>query len=908
MLRRFLVWVACVVVVAVVVAGGAFAWLLRRLDAGPLPVPALDRPIASAVAALAPDLDVRVGATAIVRAGRGVALEVADVRIAGADGTTILEVPHVRVRPSLGALVHGRFVVARVDVADVAVPLTREADGGWKLGGDAGVPLDHGDDAGAAPPAVPLPRIAFTRARVTIDDRRSGGAIAVSDADLVVSPTADGVAVTLAAVLDLESDVPPVRGRFHLPVRAELAAEILADGDPGDVRFAVSGGDGTLAPVGDSAPPLPLVGLAANGRYRPQRETLALDRIAATVGPSRVDARAEVRMGTAPTLALDGTVDVLTLEGLARLWPVDLAAPARSWVATSLKAGELRNCRVRLGAPLPPADAPDDAAPAPPQAASGPMPVEVACDFGGVDADYLPPLDPIRAAAGAARLTAERLVVDVRSGTVGACRVDGGSFAMDLTVDPARATIAADVSGATADVLALVEKPPIAFTPPLGITRTKVGGTSRVHADLRLPIATKIASSEITVQATAALTGASLPPLAAGIGIRDGRLDVRIDGTSRVDIQGTAVVTGTSLVSKPVSVALSVATDAKTSARAVTVALDGADVTARGSARVAGDALSGLTIDRLRLAGSDVTGTMQRAANGAVQASLSGQSLDVKRLLGGEVVLDGDAAGFTAPFSLALNVASVRTAVDLELRDVKGTIGGRNGTVTAVDLEAALVPDGKIRATLEDGSGPRRVAVKSDRAGQVLAAAAGLQQFVGGSLSLTGTTDARGPLAFLDGKLVVRDFRIVRAPVLAKVLAVGSLGGIASLVQGEGLPISKARFPFRWEGNRLVVKDVRAVGAVGLTADGSFDRAAGTCDVRGNVIPAYSLNSALGKVPILGRFLVGAKGDGVFGIDYRVKGKIADPSISVNPLTSVAPTVLRAWFVDPFTRGDDADR
>ena len=908
MLRRVLVWVACVAVVVVVAAGAAFVWLLWRLDTGPLPLPALDRQLASAIAALAPDLDVRVGATAIVRAGRGVALEVADVRIAGADGSTILEVPHVRVRPSLGALLHGRFVVARVDVADVAVPLTREADGAWRLGGGAGVPLDRGEEAGASRPTVPLPRIAFTGTRVTIDDRRSGGTIAVSDADLVVSPTAEGVAVTLAAVLDLESDVPPVRGRFHLPVRAELAAEILADGDPGDVRFAVTGGDGTLAPVGDTGPPLPFVGLAAHGRYRPQREMLALERIAATVGTSRVDARGAVRMGTAPTLALDGTVDALTLESLARLWPVDLATPARTWIATSLKAGELRNCRVQLGAPLPPADAPDDAAPAPPAAASGPMPVDVTCDFGGVGADYLPPLDPIRAAAGSARLTAERLVVDVRSGTVGACRVDGGSFAMDLTVDPARATIAADVSGTTSDVLALVEKPPLAFTPPLGIPRTKVGGTSRVHADLRLPIATTVTSANVAVQATAALTGASLPPLAAGIGIRDGRLDVRIDGTSRVDVQGTAAVTGTPLVSAPVNLVLSVATDPKTSARAVTLTLDGADVSARGSAQVTGDALSGLTIDRLRLAGSDVTATVQRAANGAVQASLTGKSLDVKRLFGGEVVLEGDAAGFTAPFTLALNVASVRTAVDLELRDVKGTIGGRNGAVTAVDVEATLVPDGKIRATLEDGSGPRRVAVKSDRAGQVLAAAGGLQQFVGGSLSLTGTTDARGPLAFLDGKLVLRDFRIVRAPVLAKVLALGSLGGIASLVQGEGLPISKARVPFRWDGNRLVVKDVRAVGAVGLTADGSLDRAAGTCDVRGNVIPAYSLNSALGKVPILGRFLVGAKGDGVFGIDYRVKGKTADPAVSVNPLTSVAPTVLRAWFVDPFTRGDDADR
>ena len=188
----------------------------------------------------------------------------------------------------------------------------------------------------------------------------------------------------------------------------------------------------------------------------------------------------------------------------------------------------------------------------------------------------------------------------------------------------------------------------------------------------------------------------------------------------------------------------------------------------------------------------------------------------------------------------------------------------------------------------------------ADQAGSLLHALFGIDQIVGGSLVLDAATDERGPQAFLEGKLVIRDFKIVRAPVLAKVLSVGSLGGIAALVQGEGLPVSKARFRFRWEDGRLAVRDVRAVGAVGLTADGVLDPKAATCDVRGNVIPAYTLNSALGKIPLLGQLLVGGKGEGVFGIDYRVSGKLADPTVRVNPLTSVAPTVLRTWFVDPF--------
>lgn len=894
-------------VVAAAVLAALLTWLLWRLDAGPLPLPALDRTLASAIAAFAPALDVRIGAAALVRAGRGVALEVGDVRITGADGAPILEMPHVRVRPSLGALLRGRFVVARIDVGGVAVDLTRHNDGAWTLGGAAGLRLGSGDGASATGAAVPLPRIAFTDSRVRIDDRRSGGTITLSEADLVVSPGTDGVAATLTAVLDLESDVPPLRGRLHLPVRGELGAERRADGAPGDVRFAVAGGDGTLALAGGAGPPLPFAGLAVDGRYRARHEILALDRITARLDRSHLEARAQVRLDDAPTLAIAGTVDALGLDRLTRLWPVDVAAPARDWVAASLRAGELRDCRVRFGAPLSSLDTAPAAASAPPaDAAELAVPLEVACDFAGVTADYLPPLAPLRAAAGSARLTAERLVVDVREGAVGACRVDGGTLAMDLAVDPAQATIAADVSGATADVLALVGKPPLAFTPPLGIAPAAVGGTSRVHAELRLPIATTVVPADVAVQATAALADVSLPPLAAGIGISGGRFDVRVDGTTRVEIQGTTAVTGTPLLSRPVDLALTVVAGATAGARSVVFAVAGAEVDARGNASVTGDGLAALALERLRLAGSDVAGTLRRTPDGGLRASLTGTSLDAGRLFAGGAALPEGTPLFAGPFSVAVNVASLRTASGHELRDVRGTIAGRGGAVTVVALDAGLVPDGTVRVSLQDGSAPRRVSVTSDRAGQVLAAIAGLPQIVGGALALEATTDARGPLAALEGTLVLRDFRIVRAPVLAQILSIGSLGGIAALAQGEGLPIREARVPFRWDGSRLIVAEVRAVGAVGLTADGELDHAAGTCDVRGNVIPAYSLNSALGKVPFLGRFLVGGEGEGVFGIDYRVHGRTADPTVSVNPLTSVAPTVLRAWFVDPFTRSAGA--
>ena len=64
--------------------------VLARLAVGPLRLAFLDRPIAAAIATLAPELVAEIGATALVRSGRGVAFRVSDVRLATREGTTLL--------------------------------------------------------------------------------------------------------------------------------------------------------------------------------------------------------------------------------------------------------------------------------------------------------------------------------------------------------------------------------------------------------------------------------------------------------------------------------------------------------------------------------------------------------------------------------------------------------------------------------------------------------------------------------------------------------------------------------------------------------------------------------------------------------------------------------------------------
>ncbi len=942
--RRFRWWllrVALVILTASVLFASALWWGINQ---GPIPLHFLDAQIVAAVSALAPDVTATVEGTELARAGHGLALRVTGLTLRRPDGTTLVSLPAITVRPSISALLQGRVVITRVGVDDGDLALTRTAEGEWRLGngeGGAGVAVLEILGAATADPtptkadAPALPRITLARTRVTIDDQRAGGSLVLTNGELVIRPRADGVDVTVSAALSLESGVPPVRGTLRLPVQATAAIARGADGKLGQIDFTLAGDAGELAPAGDTGKPFALAELDARGMYLPAVETLRFTRVMAAVGASRLDAKASVILGAAPMLALDGTVDALTMSALTRLWPADLGTTVRTWLMENTREGTLRKCRVQLGLHAAPAagaagdptafvaadptaaaagdptaatagDPTPAAAPTDP-AAPKPDAYDVACDFDGVTAHYLAPMAPIRAAKGAARLTAEKLDVTVQSGEVGGCTVERGRLVMNLQVDPARAEIVADVHGPAAAVLALVDTPPLQLVSPLGITPKDLGGESRVHAELKLPIKRGLTSREVGVQATANLTGASLPPLIGGIGIADATLEVKTDGAG-LAVQGTTAVTGLPEVTTPVQLDLVYTPGKGRNDHAVTLALDGDGVTARGNATLTGSTVTSLTVERLRLAGNDLAGSVRRGADGALTADLTGDSLDLAALLQDARLKPGDGTA-AASYDVTLKLGRVRATADTELTGVSGALQGRGGAVTALQLTGALPGNGVFDATVDGPPAARHVRVTSDRASAVLKAVGLPTELDGGKLEFSGTTDERGPQAFLTGELKIHGVRVVKAPILARVLSLGSLTSFAALLEGkEGLTFSEAKIPFTWTAPRLELTGVRAVGGIGLTGDGAVDRTADTCDVRGTIVPIYALNTALGKVPVLNKIpvlgsIVGGNGKGIFGIDYAVSGKLPDPTVRVNPLPSIAPGVLRKWFVDPFTRG-----
>ena len=83
---------------------------------------------------------------------------------------------------------------------------------------------------------------------------------------------------------------------------------------------------------------------------------------------------------------------------------------------------------------------------------------------------------------------------------------------------------------------------------------------------------------------------------------------------------------------------------------------------------------------------------------------------------------------------------------------------------------------------------------------------------------------------------------------------------------------------------------------IGSTLDGVADFNRDTLDFSGTFVPAYGVNNLFGQLPVVGLILGGGDKEGLIGVNFRVTGRPGAPVLSVNPLSAIAPGILRKVF------------
>lgn len=348
------------------------------------------------------------------------------------------------------------------------------------------------------------------------------------------------------------------------------------------------------------------------------------------------------------------------------------------------------------------------------------------------------------------------------------------------------------------------------------------------------------------------------------------------------------------------------------------VVLRAGEADIRGTIRLGPDgALREARLDRVRLSPADsLSAAVTPTDGGGYAVSVRGERFDARRVFATEAGLgtgSPEGSGGGPPIRLEAAIDGVLGADGLVLEDLAVDGAARGGRLVELDLAGRLVGrDGPSEVTVgltPVGPQVRKLNARSADVGALLRFIGVYDRVRGG----TGALDAAiRPSGEMDGALTIEDFGIDDEPTLEEIIA-RSADRIAEIGGDDPRPLAFQRGGDRAERpgtrfERLSIEFVRRGSAVRLTdavlsgpvvggtAEGLVDFAAGTIDIDGTFIPAYAFNNLFGRVPMLGGILGGGSRGGLIGVTFQLAGRMEEPSLVVNPVSAVAPGILRKVF------------
>ena len=235
------------------------------------------------------------------------------------------------------------------------------------------------------------------------------------------------------------------------------------------------------------------------------------------------------------------------------------------------------------------------------------------------------------------------------------------------------------------------------------------------------------------------------------------------------------------------------------------------------------------------------------------------------------------------------------------IKNATGEIRTDRGRVVFANLRGRFVGGAPLSLQIgPNNKGGRNLQFVSRDAGAAVRAANLYSKISGGTLSLQANLAAPPRTGIEKGLLVLRHFTVLDDSTLRKIKSTNPKtrrsGPRRRKVSGN-TKFKKLKIPFSTDERFVRIGDALIQGTdLGGSANGRIRKADGAMDIGGTIIPAYALNSAVSGVPVLGQILTGGKGQGIFGLNYVLRGTIAKPKFLVNPVSAIAPGFLRQLF------------
>jgi hypothetical protein len=292
----------------------------------------------------------------------------------------------------------------------------------------------------------------------------------------------------------------------------------------------------------------------------------------------------------------------------------------------------------------------------------------------------------------------------------------------------------------------------------------------------------------------------------------------------------------------------------------------------------------------------------ERAADGTLKVVMRGEVFDGRGFVKSAVAGSGAASKQKSPndIDIDLKLGAVAGYHGEAVRALDIKMARRGGVLRSFALSGKIGRDSPMIGDLRGRAGGRDVLyLEANDAGAFFRFTDTYPKMHGGQMWVAMDPPNNDPEP-KEGLLNVRDFTIRGEGALDRVVANAGHGG-------AGVPFSRMRVEFTRQTGLLTVHDGVVRGpTIGATIDGTLDYASDRVQMRGTFVPLYGLNNMFGQIPIVGVFLGGGSNEGLLGLTYEVVGSPGAPVLRVNPISAVAPGLLRKFFEFPTGRGGAA--
>ena len=286
----------------------------------------------------------------------------------------------------------------------------------------------------------------------------------------------------------------------------------------------------------------------------------------------------------------------------------------------------------------------------------------------------------------------------------------------------------------------------------------------------------------------------------------------------------------------------------------------------------------------------------ERGPDGVVKATVRGDVFDGRGFLRSAISgkeADPKSKTKNFDFDIDIKLGAVAGYNGEALRSVDAKMSRRAGVIKNFTLNGKVGRDTPLAAELRSRvqrQGRDVIVLETDDAGAFLRFTDTYSKVIGGQLALAMEPPTVEPTA-KEGVINIRDFSVKGEAALERAAAGAPVG-----VQ-NGVAFSALRAGFIRQSGQLTIRDGVVKGpTIGATIEGSIDYVGNSVRMSGTFVPMYGLNNMFGQVPVLGLFLGGGSNEGLIGLTYEVVGTPNQPVLRVNPISAMAPGVLRKIF------------